>query len=100
MKYTIENALLKLIDNGVNGKNRENNGGNPVHNNYYSIGNGISEIKENNKRHDDRSISPAKRGSIMDENEFNIVSVPLDDLIRHFTLFEIFFEMEIVKKHF
>lgn len=86
---------MKLLDNGMNGKSRDNNniGG---HNNYYSIGNGISEIKETTKKLEDRSLSPNKRGSIMEDNESNIITVSLDDLIRHFPLLEIFLEMEVV----
>jgi len=88
---------MKLLDNGMPNKSREYNQ-NLTSINPNSVGNPNSDLKEN-KRIDERSISPNKRNSSNEENESNLFNVSLDDLIRHFTLFEIFFEIELVN-HF
>ncbi len=90
---------MKFLDNGIPSKIREQNPNilSSVTNN--SLGNPNFEIKDNKRNEEksiSRSISPNKRNSIVEENEANIFNVSIDDLIRHFSLFEIFLEMELV----
>ena len=90
---------MKLLDNGIPNKNREQNSNILSSLNHNSVGNPNSENKENKRNEErsiSRSISPNKRNSHIEENEANLFNVSIDDLIRHFSLFEIFLEMEIV----
>lgn len=87
---------MKLLDNGSQNKGKENNHQQYNHAHHYSIGNGITDIKDLPKRIEDRSLSPNKRGTIIDEIESNLINISLEDLTRHFVLFEIFLEMEVV----
>lgn len=90
---------MKLLDNGMPNKSREQNQNILSSVNHNSMGNPNSEIKENKRieeRSISRSISPNKRNASIEENEANLFNVSTDDLIRHFALFEIFLEIEIV----
>lgn len=91
---------MKLLDNGMPNKSREYIKQNLLSSlNSNSLENLNSEIKENRRieeRSISRSISPNKRSSNMEENESNLFNVSIDDIIRHFPIFEIFLEMEIV----
>jgi hypothetical protein len=98
---SLDKALMKLLDNGTPNKSREY-----IQNltavNPNSVGNPNSDLKENKRieeRSISRSISSNKRNSSNEENESNLFNVSIDDLIRHFTLFEIFLEIELVN-HF
>ena len=89
---------MKLLDNGItNNRSRDNNNNNGLgghfHNHSVNI---ISEIKENNKKFEEKILSPIKKNNILEEIETNLINISLDDLIRHFALFEIFLEMEVV----
>jgi len=88
---------MKLLDNGMPNKNREhNNFISSVHHNSGNQNSDLRENKRNEERSISRSISPNKRNSIIEENDTNSFNVSIDELIRHFFLYEIFLEMEVV----
>ncbi len=87
----LDKALIKLNENLNNGRNLENFSGQ----NHQNISYGISE-REVIKRLDERSISPTRKNNFLEESDSNLMNISLEDFSRHFTLFEIFLEIEVV----